>query len=241
MPNEDYSLMTAEESALLLATMSEVTHIRVIGNNTSSKRIPISEVVIPTSLAAEIALNTRLDNIIIASGTSDAETIDARGGYSLLGQRLDANDAIYPKTGLTTGYLPYKTATLLADSGLFWDGEKFEMTRPEGVNEFFRLSNQSLAGGETTSSKISFFFGVTGILTPYEGASVYAAQTDGYGSSLTFATNDNQTGDALARMYISKNGDVTVYNSLTTNGGLQTFGANDSAGAGYRIVRVPNA
>lgn len=27
---------------------------------------------------------------------------------------------------------------------------------------------------------------------------------------------------------------------LTTDGGLQTFGANDSAGAGYRLVRVPN-
>jgi hypothetical protein len=29
--------------------------------------------------------------------------------------------------------------------------------------------------------------------------------------------------------------------ALTTNGGLQTFGANDSAGTGYRYVRVPNA
>jgi hypothetical protein len=28
--------------------------------------------------------------------------------------------------------------------------------------------------------------------------------------------------------------------ALTTNGGLQTFGANDSGGAGYRLVRVPN-
>ena len=28
--------------------------------------------------------------------------------------------------------------------------------------------------------------------------------------------------------------------ALTTDGGLQTFGANDSAGAGYRLVRVPN-
>lgn len=28
--------------------------------------------------------------------------------------------------------------------------------------------------------------------------------------------------------------------ALTTNGGLQTFGANDSAGAGFRTVRAPN-
>lgn len=28
--------------------------------------------------------------------------------------------------------------------------------------------------------------------------------------------------------------------ALTTNGGLQTFGADDSAGAGFRLVKVPN-
>lgn len=46
---------------------------------------------------------------------------------------------------------------------------------------------------------------------------------------------------------INTDGSLTVFNfkvldtgALTTNGGLQTFGANDSAGAGYRTVRVPN-
>lgn len=36
------------------------------------------------------------------------------------------------------------------------------------------------------------------------------------------------------------NGSGYFNGELTTNGGLQTFGANDSAGAGYRLVRVPN-
>ncbi len=35
-------------------------------------------------------------------------------------------------------------------------------------------------------------------------------------------------------------GTLTVTGSITSNGGLQTFGANDSGGAGYRLVRVPN-
>ena len=34
---------------------------------------------------------------------------------------------------------------------------------------------------------------------------------------------------------------LQVVGALTTNGGLQTFGANDSGGTGYRMVRVPNA
>lgn len=35
-------------------------------------------------------------------------------------------------------------------------------------------------------------------------------------------------------------GTLSTTGALTTNGGLQTFGANDSAGAGYRLVKVPN-
>jgi hypothetical protein len=34
---------------------------------------------------------------------------------------------------------------------------------------------------------------------------------------------------------------AVITGTLTTNGGLQTFGANDSGGAGYRLVLVPNA
>lgn len=34
---------------------------------------------------------------------------------------------------------------------------------------------------------------------------------------------------------------LAVTGSITSDGGLQTFGANDSAGTGYRLVRVPNA
>lgn len=37
------------------------------------------------------------------------------------------------------------------------------------------------------------------------------------------------------------NGQIITPSSITSNGGLQTFGANDSAGAGFRLVRVPNA
>lgn len=40
---------------------------------------------------------------------------------------------------------------------------------------------------------------------------------------------------------ITTAGAVTIPGTLTTNGGLQTFGANDSGGSGYRMVVVPNA
>jgi hypothetical protein len=36
-------------------------------------------------------------------------------------------------------------------------------------------------------------------------------------------------------------GAVAIDGALTTNGGLQTFGTNDSGGAGFRLVLVPNA
>lgn len=38
----------------------------------------------------------------------------------------------------------------------------------------------------------------------------------------------------------SATGNTVIAGTLTTNGGLQTFGANDSGGTGYRVVVVPN-
>lgn len=50
---------------------------------------------------------------------------------------------------------------------------------------------------------------------------------------------NNLTG-AGANLFISSTGDVALLGSLTTNGGLQTFGAPNSGGAGFRQVLVPN-
>jgi hypothetical protein len=61
---------------------------------------------------------------------------------------------------------------------------------------------------------------------------LYVADIDD-GGTLNYAIYTNA---GLVRF----GGAVTCASTLTTNGGLQTFGANDSAGAGYRLVRVPN-
>ena len=53
----------------------------------------------------------------------------------------------------------------------------------------------------------------------------------------TFVTDElvKWDGKAFATSGIAISG-----GGLVTDGGLQTFGANDSGGAGYRLVRVPN-
>jgi hypothetical protein len=84
------------------------------------------------------ALATRLDNIIIESGTSDAEVIDARGTFSTLKKRLDAGDVInidkayvstiqQLKTAITSG----KKHIILGTDGYIELGEK--ITIPANV------------------------------------------------------------------------------------------------------------
>ena len=61
----------------------------------------------------------QLDNIIIESGTSDAETIQARGDYNLLYQRLNASDKRMAKTYKEINerrLIPRKRAILTIDS-----------------------------------------------------------------------------------------------------------------------------
>ena len=90
----------------------------------------------------------------------------------------------------------------------------------------------------TTDAFIDFYAGATraaiignlAALTGVNGAAVWA------GPGLNVAILPN----SILGATFSSTGLVLV-GSLTTNGGLQTFGANDSAGAGYRLVRVPNA
>jgi hypothetical protein len=48
-------------------------------------------------------------------------------------------------------------------------------------------------------------------------------------------------GADVALLLLDEDADLWLGGALTTNGGLQTFLANDSAGAGFRYVVVPNA
>lgn len=60
------------------------------------------------------------------------------------------------------------------------------------------------------------------------------------GISGNFAVNVNKFTVAAASGNTAVAGTLNVAGATTGNGGLQTFGANDSAGAGFRAVRVPN-
>lgn len=56
-----------------------------------------------------------------------------------------------------------------------------------------------------------------------------------YGGNVLIGTASASTG---AKLEVNGSGSFT--GALTTDGGTQTFGANDSGGVGYRLVRVPN-
>jgi hypothetical protein len=80
-----------------------------------------------------------------------------------------------------------------------------------------------------------------------DASRLYLSKTDAPVRLWLIAANDtswivyNVTAGYTAPLQITSSGAVTIPGTLTTNGGLQTFGANDSAGAGYRYVVVPNA
>lgn len=142
------------------------------------------------------------------------------GNLTLNGSQSGGNVILNPKGG-NVGIGTTTPATKLQITG---STEPFEP---------IRLSSLSNAGGETTPIKLSFYFG-SGAVTPYESASIYSAQTNGYGSSLTFATNDDPEGSALARVYISSGGNVGIgtvspSTQLHTTGGVRF--ANFGAGA----------
>lgn len=48
--------------------------------------------------AAIDGMDSRIDNLILESGNSDPEVADARGGYAVLGERLNASDEILRET-----------------------------------------------------------------------------------------------------------------------------------------------
>lgn len=48
--------------------------------------------------AAIDSMDTRIDNLILESGNSDPEVVDARGGYAVLSERLNASDEILRET-----------------------------------------------------------------------------------------------------------------------------------------------
>jgi hypothetical protein len=99
-------------------------------------------------------------------------------------------------------------------------------------------------------------FIIDGILTASGGIAALRPGT-GYGAYQFGVTGDSAYRVALlaggtlewgngtdARdtfLYRDSAGKLKTTGAFITNGGEQTFGANDSAGAGYRLVRVPNA
>jgi hypothetical protein len=122
-------------------------------------------------------------------------------------------------------------------------------------------TGNTVLAGSLTVGAASFSGSLTNGITMNSGTATdivgFVIQTAATQRALCYATStglDFYTSTAIP-MRLGTNGSINLTiasggaatfsstvacGALTTNGGLQTFGANDSGGAGYRMVRVPN-
>lgn len=87
--------MTKEDRVLLKSTTSLVTPDSLMqrdGSGRAKVAAPVDTDDIARKYEVDV-VNQRLDKIIVDGGNSNPEIVDARGGYPVLGARLDANDA----------------------------------------------------------------------------------------------------------------------------------------------------
>jgi hypothetical protein len=115
------------------------------------------------------------------------------------------------------------------------------------------LLMQSLAEDDALGTALRFAsYGGTATTTKSTAGralvEIYASEHNG-ANALADVTADGNVFGVLARrggadvalLLLDEDADLWLGGALTTNGGLQTFLANDSAGAGFRYVVVPNA
>lgn len=135
-----------------------------------------------------------------------------------------------------------ETANGYASSLGFYTRYALDGTTLANTDEKMRiLSNGNVGIGTTAPGAPLQVNSATGgaIRLQYTGNSGYGQIETNASSDLVFKTAGG-AGTNTRMTILEASGNVSMLGSLTTNGGLQTFGANDSAGAGYRLVRVPN-
>ena len=123
------------------------------------------------------------------------------------------------------------------------------------ANDFYIAGARTLLSGalaitgaltgvmEATISTSSYFIGANGLEQRAANALAafninYAGYAGGTTQFRNFAVYDGK--NAVVAEFAGTTKALTLYGTLTTDGGLQTFGANDSGGAGKRLVLVPN-
>ena len=160
-------------------------------------------------------------------------------------------------SALTSGYLPH------------WDGVKFVNSKirrlNDSVTEFvgsigntFRITTDSVYSSDFQQNGGGgpFEFGtfvdfniinrVSVAASPFANINLITRNADGYSIGMRIGGGSQR--DWVGLGYLTKqgterfavNGSGYFNGALTIDGGLITFGANDSAGTGYRILRVPN-
>jgi len=165
------------------------------------------------------------------NGTFQVRTVDtgAIGGCTPVQHFIITQEGNVGIAGnQTSGGLIGSVLTVL-NSGNVGIGTTSPTSRIHGVTTL------SAATGNEVAFQLNY---TTNKLTSGNDTGLVINQTD-TASPGTSNLLDLQVG-GVSKFSVSNVGAVNIIGALTTNGGLQTFGANDSGGAGFRMVVVPN-
>ncbi len=154
-------------------------------------------------------------------------------------------------------------AVTLNSTGISITGGKITLIREEAAAIVMGLYGNNTAGGcwiktygsqgtnasPTSSTANDYLFSLDSY-GYYTGGYKWRAQwsiiasenwtNTAQGTKQVFYTTNTGTTTIREHLLLDGDGKSVFAGSITSNGGLQTFGANDSGGAGYRLVRVPN-
>jgi hypothetical protein len=153
----------------------------------------------------------------ISSGSTDVQYPSAKLTYDQLA--LKAPISVYPATGLTTGYLPYKSSTVLVNSPVFTNGTNIGIgtTSPNSKLEVYSSTGSTRLKLSNSTSGSS---ATTGLDFQKDGLDAYIWNYDN--GTLYFATNNS------VKLSIGSTGNFNF-----NTGQVYILGSRGNVGIGY--------